>query len=111
MFIFSFTDVTGTQLFCGFPHEVLAVANLAGTQTQVTAILAQVNSAQVQVSADPATWVETVKTGARGSSGTQTVSYDDSITTNYTTTLLSGNPLAATPGQNFTLQLLYSVAG
>lgn len=111
MFIFSFTDAAGTTLFCGFPHQVLAVANLTGSQTQVTAILAQVTSAQVQISADPATWVETVKTAARGSAGAQTVTYDDSITTNYTTTLLSGSPLAPTPGQNFTLQLLYSIAG
>lgn len=111
MFIFSFTGVTGETLLCGFPHEVLAVANLTGSQTQVSAILAQVTSAQVQVSADPATWVETVKTAARGSSGTQTVTYDDSISTTYTTTLLSGNPLAPTPGQNFILQLLYSIAG
>jgi hypothetical protein len=110
MFIFSFDDA-GTKLFCGFPHQVVSVASLSGTQTQVSAILQQINQAQVQVTADPATWIETVKTGARGSSTTQTVSYDDSITSNYTTTLLSGSPPAPTLGQNFTLQLLYSIAG
>lgn len=110
MFIFSFV-AAGTKLFCGFPHQVLSVASLSGTQTQVTAILQQINQQQVQLTADPATWIETVKTGARGST-TQTVSYDDNLTVSYTTTLLSGgSPPATQPGQNFTLQVLYSIAG
>lgn len=58
------------------------------------------------------TWIETIKTAARSATApTQTISYDDMITLQYTQTLVSGNPAAPTPGQNFTLQLLYSVTG
>jgi hypothetical protein len=111
IFIFSFTGASGGKLFCGFPHQALALANLQGTQTQVNAITQQIVQSQVQVTTDPATWIETVKTGARGGS-TQVVSYDDTISVQYTATLLAaGTPPAVTPGQNFTLQVLYSIAG
>ena len=93
MFIFSFTGAGGTKLFCGFPHQPLALANQQGTQTQVNAITQQIVQSQVQVTTDPATWIETVKTGARGGGGTQTVSYDDTISVPYTATLLAqGTP-------------------
>jgi hypothetical protein len=113
MFIFSFTGASGNKLFCGFPHQALSLSALTGTQTQVTSILAQIQQSQVQATTDPATWIETVKTGARaGSGGNQTVSYDDGISFQYTQTLLTpGNPPTISLGQNFTLQALYSITG
>lgn len=117
MFIFSFPDPANTtqKLFCGFPHQVVATASQAGTQTQVTPTLAQITQLQFQVSADPATWVETIKNAARNggqqTTGTQ-VTFDDSISSTYTAQLVvPSNPPNVTPGQSFTLQLLYSIVG
>jgi hypothetical protein len=53
----------------------------------------------VQLSNDPATWVETVKYGARGNS--ITITYDDSTSVNYTTQT----------AQPYSLQQLFSIAG
>ena len=113
MFIFSFTGVDGSTLNCGFPHQVISVAQQSGTQTQVTPIQQQITQMQFQVAADPSTWIETIKTAARSATQPtqQTITYDDTISSQYTTTLVSGNPPAPTVGQNFTLQLLYSVTG
>jgi hypothetical protein len=113
MFIFSFTDANGSKQFCGFPHQALGLANLQGTQTQINAITQQIVQSQVQVTTDPATWIETVKTGARGGGGgKQMVTYDDTISTQYTATLLApGTPPSVMPGPNFTLQVLYSITG
>jgi hypothetical protein len=114
MFIFSFTGVDGsTTLNCGFPHQVISVAQQAGTQTQVSPIQQQITQMQFQVAADPSTWIETIKTAARSATQPiqQVITYDDTITSNYTQTLVSGSPAAPTPGQNYVLQLLYSVTG
>jgi len=97
--IFSFTGAAGSKVYCGFPHLVPAWQNQTGTQTQVTATVASIQQSAMQVSADPATWVETVKQGARN--GKITIVYDDSTNTNYT----NAN---ATP---FQLQQLFSLAG
>lgn len=113
MFIFSFTGADGSTYNSGFPHQVISVAQQAGTQTQVTPIQAQITQVQFQVAADPATWIETIKTAARSTTQPtqQAITYDDALSSQYTATLVSGNPAAPTPGQNFTLQLLYSVTG
>jgi hypothetical protein len=71
-----------------------------GSQTQVSAALAQVQQQGVQLSFDPQSWVETVKTGAR-SGGAATVVFEDSISTIYTTQT----------NQSFQLQQLFSIAG
>lgn len=96
--VFSFQGASG-QVFCGFPHSVVALQNQTGTQTQVTATLQNVQQSAIQVSADPATWVETVKQGARG--GKITIEYDDQTNVNYTTFT----------NKIFTLQQLFSIAG
>lgn len=99
--IFSFAGVgsTGTQ-YCGFVHAVQSTALVTGSQTQTTPKVAQINQWQTQITMDPATWVETVKNGARTSAGAKVV-YDDATTGSYTTVT----------NQSFTLQLLYSVSG
>ena len=93
--VFSFQDAGATR-FCGFVHTGLA--SQYGTQTQVTKILQTVQS--VQYSADPGTWVETVKSGARSTSPV-TVTYDDNASQPYTTAT----------GESFDLQILFSIAG
>lgn len=97
--IFSFTGAAGSKVFCGFPHIVPAWQNQTGTQTQVTATVQSITQSAIQISADPATWVETVKQGARN--GKITIVYDDATKTNYTNS-------NATPYQ---LQQLFSLAG
>ena len=118
MLIFSFPDPvnSGQTVFCGFPHQVLSVANQAGNQIQVTPTQSQITQLQFQIAADPATWVETIKTAARaGTSSNPQVSYDDSISSTYTAQVVvpasGSNPAQASPGQTFTLQLLYSIVG
>ena len=96
--IFSFAGTDG-KIYCGFPHVVPAWQNQTGTQTQVSATVQKIQQSAMQISGDPATWVETVKQGARN--GKITIVYDDSTNTNYTTA-------TATPYQ---LQVLYSLAG
>lgn len=96
--VFSFAAASG-KMFCGFAHQVLALQVTSGSQTQVSAVLSTVQQQAVQVSVDPQTWVETVKTAARG--GKATIVFDDTINTNYTTQT----------AQIFQLQLLYSICG
>jgi hypothetical protein len=97
--VFSFTQ-NGTKFFAGFVHQVISIQNTVGTQTQASAILQTILQNSVQFAMDPGTWVETVKTGARGS-GTITVVYDDSTSQPYTTQT----------NQPFALQILRSIAG
>jgi hypothetical protein len=96
--VFSFQGTSGTQ-YCGFPHLVPAWQSQTGTQTQVSATEQSLKQAGVQISADPATWVETVKYGARGNK--ITIVYDDTTNTNYTTQT----------AQPYQLQQLYSIHG
>jgi hypothetical protein len=98
MIVFSFQNA-GSTVYCGFPHIVPAWQNQSGTQTQVSAKVQSVTQSAVQVSGDPATWVETVKYGARGNK--ITIDYDDTINVNYTTQ--TANP--------FQLQQLFSIRG
>jgi hypothetical protein len=97
MFVFSFYDSGNTQYFAGFQRTGVQVQS--GTSTQVSKI--QQNVAAVQVSNDPQTWIETVKNAARNSSAQLAIVFDDSTSTPFTT-------LTST---NFSLQLLYSIAG
>lgn len=99
MLVFSFQGASGSTIYCGFPHVVPAWQNLSGTQTEVSAKVQSITQAAVQISGDPATWVETVKYGARGNK--ITIDYDDTTNVNYTTQ--NANP--------YQLQLLYSIRG
>jgi hypothetical protein len=100
VFVFSFPD-RGTRFFGGFVHLQLSQAAVAGSQTQVNSILAQITQAQVQVASDPQSWLETVKNAARTSTAIAIV-YDDANSTIYTTQIAN---------TSFTLQLLFNVAG
>jgi hypothetical protein len=97
--VFSFVD-GGTTFFAGFTHVGIALQNTIGTQTQINAITQTINQNAIQISADPQTWVETVKTGARPN-GSIKVVYDDSTSIPYTTQT----------AQPFSLQILFSIAG
>lgn len=97
--VFSFQGPAGKTV-CGFPHLGVATQVLAGSQTQVSAILQIVQQQALQASADPATWVETVKNAAR-STNKVTVVFEDSQSAVYTTQT----------GLSFTLQQLFSLAG
>lgn len=96
--VFSLQGTSGT-IYCGFPHLVPAWQSQSGTQTQVSARVQSISQTAVQISGDPATWVETVKYGARGNK--ITVVYDDTINFNYTTDT----------NTTFQLQQLYSIYG
>lgn len=96
--VFSFQGSSGT-VYCGFPHLVPAWQSQSGTQTQVSATVQSIVQSAIQISGDPATWVETVKYGARNNK--ITVVYDDTINFNYTNAL--ANP--------YQLQQLYSIHG
>jgi len=98
--IFSFQPPSG-KLFAGFMHQILSVQLTQGSQTQISPILQSVQQSSVQLALDPATWVETIKTGARGTNNPITIVYDDTTNVNYTNSL----------AQPFQLQLLYSIAG
>lgn len=96
--VFSFQDGRSTY-YGGFTHVGISLQNTVGSQTQINSITQTISQNAVQISADPQTWVETIKTGARGSK--ITIVYDDSTNIPYTTNT----------AQNFQLQILYSVAG
>jgi hypothetical protein len=98
--VFSFQG-PGGQLFAGFVHQIFSFQLTAGTQTQVTSILQTLQQQAVQQALDPQTWVETLKTGARGTANPITVVFDDTINVIYTTAT----------NQSFQLQQLFSVAG
>jgi|HubBroStandDraft_6_1064221.scaffolds.fasta_scaffold262756_3 hypothetical protein len=97
--VFSFQDSNNNTQYCGFPHLVPAWQSQSGKQTQISATVQSITQAGVQVSADPATWVDTVKYGARGNK--ISVVYDDTINVNYTTQT----------AQPYQLQQLYSIHG
>jgi len=98
--VFSFQDTGGTYN-AGFIHQVLSVQQTQGTQTQLTKILQTIQQQSFQLALDPATWVETVKNGSRGTTNPITVVYDDSTNISYTTFT----------NQTFQLQELYSISG
>jgi hypothetical protein len=99
VFVFAFSW-SNRSFFAGFVHLQIAVANATGTTTQLNSIVQQLAQSQIQASSDPQSWLETVKTAARG--GQQiTITFDDSISTPYTTQTTT----------NYDLQLLYSIAG
>jgi hypothetical protein len=96
--VFSFTN-NGKKIFAGFTHQVISLQTTTGTQTQVT--LQNLLQTSIQLAVDPATWVETLKTGDRGTSNTIDVVYEDSTSQTYTTLT----------NQLFQQQILYSIAG
>jgi hypothetical protein len=97
--VFSFAGPSG-KLYCGFVHAIQATQIVTGSQTQTSPTVQQINQMGIQLTLDPQTWVETVKNGARNSSGAKIV-YDDSTSVNYTTTT----------NQTYQLQILYSISG
>ena len=96
VFIFSFGDPT---LYAGVVHVQVAQATASGTQTQVSAILQTLNQTQIQVASDPQSWLDTVKTAARGGKAIN-ITYDTAFV-HYTTQIAT----------SYDLQLLYSLAG
>ena len=96
--VFSFPGASGT-LYCGFPHVVPAWQSQSGTQTQVSTTVQTISQSAIQISGDPATWVETVKYGARGNK--IDIVYDD--TANFPYTTQTANP--------YQLQQIYSIHG
>jgi hypothetical protein len=100
VFVFSFNDSSNTQQFAGFVHIQVQVASAVGSNTQVSQVVTVVNQQQIQFSTDPECWVETLKAAARGPKSI-TITYEDSINTNYTTQT----------NQSFQLQQLFSLAG
>lgn len=100
MIVFSFTPSGGSKQYCGFPHVIAAWQSQSGTQTEVSARVQSLSQTAFQISGDPATWVETVKYGARDGK-TINVTYDDTINVSYTTSTAN----------NYQLQQLYSING
>jgi hypothetical protein len=99
--VFSFTH-GGTTYYTGFTHVGIALQNTVGTQTQISNIVQTINQNAIQVSADPQTWVETVKSGSTARNGSDiTIVYDDTTSIPYTTQT----------AQPFQLQILYSICG
>ena len=98
MFVFSWNQ---GQTLAGFTHIQISLANAVGSQTQVSALVQQISQSQVQFASDPQSWLDTVKTAARSGKATIAVTFDDSVSANYTTAT----------GRIFILQQLFSVAG
>jgi hypothetical protein len=96
--VFSFTGPDGSTVYSGFPHVVPAWQSQTGEQTQVSKTVQTIQANSLQISADPATWVETVKQGAR--TDKITITYDDAFV-HYTTQIAS----------SYDLHILYSLAG
>lgn len=99
--VFSFQDSGGNTQNCGFPHIIPAWQSQSGSQTQVSPKVQTITQNGMQVSADPATWVETIKYGARPNNGKITIVYDDTINVPYTTAT----------GTSYQLWQLYSIHG
>jgi hypothetical protein len=85
--VFSFNGPSG-RVFCGFVHQILALQFVTGNQTQLSAAIQVIQQQGIQASLDPQSWVETVKTGARGAQ--VTVTYDDTNSVIYTTQTWQG---------------------
>lgn len=97
--VFSFQGASG-KVYCGFPHIIPAWQSQSGTQTEVSAKVQSISQTAVQISGDPATWVETIKYGSRDGK-TISIVYDDTTNVNYTTSTAT----------SYQLQLLYSITG
>ncbi|HXO21978.1 MAG TPA: hypothetical protein VOA87_18845 [Thermoanaerobaculia bacterium] len=94
--VFSFVDNAGTTQTCGFTH--LGFAIQAGSNTQVSNVLQTVQA--VQASADPQSWVETIKNSHRTGNNVDIV-FDDS----------TSQPFTTSTAQPFQLQILLSLSG
>lgn len=100
--VFSFQD-SGKTLYGGILHLVSSAQSTTGTQTEVSKLVQSIAQSTVQISQDPATWIETIKYGSRpGQSNTITIAYDDTLNFNYTPAG-SSNP--------YTLQQIYAIYG
>ena len=98
--VFSFAGADGNTIYSGFPHLVPAWQSQTGVQDQISKTEQTIKQVALQVSGDPATWVETVKQGARSDKGGVSIVYDDSFV-HYTTQI----------GTSYDLHILYSIAG
>jgi hypothetical protein len=100
VFVFSFTDSHGNKKFAGFVHVQIQSASAVGSNMQVSQAVAAVNQQEIQFSTDPGCWVETLKNAARSKTPV-TITYEDAISTIYTTQT----------NQSFQLQELFSLTG
>jgi len=104
VFVFSFTGIQGVnndvKLFAGFVHVQVQIAVAVGSTTQVTPVLQVAQQQGIQFASDPQSWLDTLKNAVRNAK-TVTITYEDSISTNYTTQT----------NQTFQLQQLFSLAG
>lgn len=98
VFVFSWSS---KKYYGGLIHLQVAQANATGTQTQVTNILQTLSQTQFQVSSDPQSWMDTIKSASRSSGNKVVITFDDSTSVHYTTQV----------GTSYDLQVLYSLAG
>jgi hypothetical protein len=98
--VFSYVKPDGQKVFSGFNHQIPSAPSGAGLQIQVTNILIHVQQESVQVTADPQTWVETLKNAHRSRNPVGIV-FDDSAFVVYTTLT----------NQDFELLTLFSLSG
>jgi hypothetical protein len=99
--VFSFVTPGGQKTFSGFNHQIPSAQSVVGQQTQVTNILQIIQQQGLQVTADPQTWVETLKNSHRNQNNFVSIVFEDAVSLVYTTQT----------NQSFTLQPLFSLAG
>lgn len=99
VFVFSW-QYDGQTWQGGFLHQQLSIATQTGFQTQVSPFSQQLSSQQGQISSDSQSWLEAIKTAARGK-GKVTVAFEDSNYVLYTTQT----------NITFNLQQLFSITG
>jgi len=99
--VFSFAGSDGNTVYSGFPHVIPAWQQQTGEQTQISKTVQTIQQNALQISADPATWVETIKFGSRDKDATIKIVYDDAFV-HYTT------PVGSI---SYDLHLLYSISG
>src|SRR5271163_824400 len=105
MLVFSFTAADGiTTVNCGIVH-LAPDSQTAGFQSPINTIQNIIRNS-IQIYGDPQTWVETIKSAARGRLPNIQIDYDDQFIITY-----ASNSLVVSNPPSFTLQVLYSLAG
>jgi hypothetical protein len=102
MLVFSFTAADGYETVnCGIAHLD------PHTQVGRTQVLSPITAVQIAVPeqfyGDPQTWIETIKSAARGSFTNIQIDYDDQLIMGYTSWMFDP--------PSFGLKVLYSLAG
>jgi hypothetical protein len=103
MLVFSFTAADGYETVnCGIAHLD------PHTQVGRTQVLSPITAVQIAVPeqfyGDPQTWIETIKSAARGSIPNIQIDYEDQVGIFYNSWNLNSQ-------SSFALQVLYSLAG